>query len=262
MSAFIDCRLEDTVALVTLDKPHRMNALCADMAVQLMDTLEACATSAQVRAVLLTGRGRAFCAGSDLGADVPVADLSPSERGELLLSTYFNPLIRRLAEFPKPVVVALNGPAVGGGVGLALSGAVVVAGEQAELRLPFVPRLGLVPDMGCTWWLTRVLGRGRALAAMCLGEAISAERAAQWGLVWSVVADESLPAEAMAVARRLADGPNEAYRAVRQLVDAALESDLATQLERERATQVVLMDGPAFAEGAQAFKEKRAPRFS
>jgi 2-(1,2-epoxy-1,2-dihydrophenyl)acetyl-CoA isomerase len=257
----VETELAGRVALVRLNKPWALNALCAAMSTQLLGALKAYAADPEIQAVLLTGNGRAFCGGSDLGAEAPVPGLSPSERGDLLLSQYFNPIVRTIHGFPKPVVVGINGLAVGGGVGLALSGDLAIASESAEFRLNFGPKLGLVPDMGCTWALPRLIGRARALGTAITGEAISARTAQEWGLIWAVVSDSEFDAEAVRLAGRLGHGPSEAFVAVRDLMDGAVQGELDIQLERERAIQTGLMGGRNFAEGIRAFEEKRDPHF-
>lgn len=249
------------VGVLRLNKPRALNALCAVMATQLMEALQRAAANPEVGAVLLTGNGRAFCAGSDLSVAAPVPGLSPSERGDLMLSRYFNPIARMIRSCPKPVVVAVNGLTVGGGVGLALSGDVVIAAESAEFRLNFGPKLGLVPDLGCTWLLPQAIGRPRALALALTGEPLPAATAQQWGLIWSVTADAELEVQAVELAGRLAEGPADAFATTRRLMDQASRSDLSAQLEDERAAQIELMGGDDFAEGVRAFKEKRTPRF-
>lgn len=261
MDTLVEILRGDAVATVRLSKPRALNALCASMSGQVLDALHACATDPEVRAVLLTGDGRAFCAGSDLTAEVPVPDLSSSERGDLLLAQYFNPLLHTIHAFPKPVVVGVNGLAVGGGVGLALSGDVAIAKASAEFRLNFGPKLGLVPDLGCTWWLPRLIGRARALGTAMTGEPITAQTAYEWGLIWAVVPDAEFDAEALRLAGQLADGPSEAFVAMRGLMDGAMQNELDVQLDRERAVQTGLMGGRNFAEGVRAFKQKREPRF-
>jgi 2-(1,2-epoxy-1,2-dihydrophenyl)acetyl-CoA isomerase len=254
--------VSDGVAILRLNKPQALNAICAAASAELLGLLERCRDDGAVRAVLLTAGGRAFCAGSDLAAPLPVAMSSPGERGEVLLSQYFNPLIRCMREMPKPTVVAVNGLAVGGGAGLALSGDLVLMAQAAELQLGFGPQLGLAPDMGCSWVIPRLAGRARALGAFLTGAPIGAAQARDWGLVWETVADEALQQRAEDLARQLAEGPVGAFAEIRRLVDAGLEGGLQQQLELETQCQRRLMDGADFAEGLAAFKQKRAPKFN
>jgi 2-(1,2-epoxy-1,2-dihydrophenyl)acetyl-CoA isomerase len=174
----------------------------------------------------------------------------------------FNPLVRDLVRFPKPVVVAVNGVTAGGGVGLALCGDIVLAAKSAYFAQVFGPRLGLVPDMGCTWFLPQLLGRARARALALLGDRLPAEKAAEWGLIWAAVEDAKLLDEAGAVAQRLAQGPTRAFARIKEVLEAAPFNTLEEQLELERRVQGELGDAGDFAEGVRAFLEKREPKFS
>jgi 2-(1,2-epoxy-1,2-dihydrophenyl)acetyl-CoA isomerase len=221
------------------------------------------AASEGARALLLTGAGRGFCSGADLvgpGFSNPPAE----DRREAVNRASFERVItvvRALNEAPMPIVCAINGVAAGGGVGLALAGDVILMASSARLVLTFVPRLGLVPDVGATWLLSRLAGRAKALAASLLGDPISAQDAERWGLVWRLVDDASLHAEALAVCRRLADGPQQAVLGTRRLIDAAPEMPVGAHVLLERDIQSRLIGAPDFVEGVAAFREKRSPRF-
>lgn len=261
MADLVRLAVADSVATITLDKPGSLNALCAEMSTQLLDAIRHAAENRAVRSVVLTGTGRAFCVGSDLMADLPAQGLSSSERGDLLLSQYYNPIIEALHALPKPVVVAVNGIAAGGGVGLALSGDIVIMAESADLRMNFVSRLGLIPDMGSSWLFPRLAGRARSLGAALLGSPVSARQAAAWGLVWACVPDAEFGAETRKISAQLAEAPSQAVTETRKMFDSAFAASLPDQLERERQVQKVLIGGADFKEGVQAFKEKRPPRF-
>jgi len=159
------------------------------------------------------------------------------------------------------VIVAVNGVAAGGGVGLALSGDIVLAARSAYFVQVFVPRLGLVPDMGCTWFFPQLLGRARSRALAMLGDRLPAEKAEAWGLIWQCVDDDRLAAEAHALALRLAKGPQLAYRELKRVLDAAPLNTLDEQLEMERLTQRTLGDTNDFKEGVMSFLTKRDPQF-
>jgi 2-(1,2-epoxy-1,2-dihydrophenyl)acetyl-CoA isomerase len=170
-------------------------------------------------------------------------------------------LVRDLTGFAKPVIVAVNGVAAGGGVGLALAGDIVVAAKSAYFVQVFGPRLGLVPDMGCTWFFPQLLGRARSRALAMLGDRLPAEKAAEWGLIWAAVADDKLLAEARALALRLAKGPMQAFGEIKRVLDAAAANTLDEQLELERRVQRGLGDTEDFREGVSAFLSKREPQF-
>ncbi|MCY1442272.1 1,2-epoxyphenylacetyl-CoA isomerase [compost metagenome] len=178
-----------------------------------------------------------------------------------LMHEVFNLVVGELRELPVPVVTALNGGAAGGGVGLALAGDVILAARSAYFYLPFVPKLGLVPDCGASWFLQRLLGGPRALSLTLTGGRWSAEQAERWGMIHACVDDEELPAEAMRVAQQLAQLPAHGVIEARRVFDAAGRNDLRAQLAYEAERQRELLDLPTFEEGVQAFFAKRAPQF-
>ncbi|MEK9720435.1 MAG: enoyl-CoA hydratase-related protein, partial [Quisquiliibacterium sp.] len=221
------------------------------------------AVAAGAAALLITGAGRGFCSGADLVGPQFASPPSEEQRENVNRATFEKviALVRALNEAPVPVVCAVNGVAAGGGVGIALSGDVVLMTSQARLVLTFVPKLGLVPDVGATWLMTRLAGRARVMAASLLGDAISAQDAQHWGLVYKLCEPDQLLDEARAVCRRLADGPRQAVLGTRRLVDAAPLMPLAAHMVLERDIQAPLIGGPDFNEGVAAFRDKRTPRF-
>lgn len=254
------------VAIITFDQHERLNALGPAGLRNLAVHLEALATDDAIRAIVMTGKGKAFCSGASLdqllgmmGADG--SDGLPDELMRELFDGAVNPIQRAIAAMPKPVVTAVNGIAAGGGVGLALAGDVVLASERASFHLTFVPKLSIVPDLGASWFFSRLAGRGRALAAMMTGEAISAEEALNWGLVWRIEPHEVLVRAAATMAERLADGPRRMYPLLRGAVDGASRTSLSDQLDLERDLNVRLCGTAQFAEGVRAFLERRPPRF-
>jgi 2-(1,2-epoxy-1,2-dihydrophenyl)acetyl-CoA isomerase len=178
------------------------------------------------------------------------------------MESHFNPIVREIDELPKPVVAAVNGVTAGGGVGLALSADIVVAAKSAKFIQVFAPRLGIIPDMGSTWYLNHLLGRARARALTLTGEPLPAETAADWGLIWKCVEDNALMEEAMGLAQKLAAGSTKAFQMTMAALDAAENNDLAAQLEVERYIQGQMTNRADFAEGVTAFLEKREPKFS
>ncbi|HEU4656058.1 MAG TPA: enoyl-CoA hydratase-related protein [Capillimicrobium sp.] len=244
------------VMWVTLNRPARLNALTAELVSELQSAVHA-AASPDVRAVVVTGAGRAFCAGSDLRANFgPGA--TPTE---VTLRCSRHPLLLALRALPKPVITAVNGVAAGIGVGLALAGDVVVMRRSATLSLSFA-NLGLVPDGGVSWHLSRALGRARSLRAALLGETIDGPTALAWGLVSSCVDDALFDDEVRELAERLAAGPSRAYGLMKQAFDAAPSSSLAQHLELEARLQAEATATADFDEGLQAWLARRAPQFA
>ena len=250
--------LESGVLAVTLNRPDRLNAFNPEMHKELRKALERALDEAAVRAVLLTGAGRGFCAGQDLSernvsSEAPI-DLSVS------LGSHYNPLVRRLRELPKPVVCAVNGVAAGAGANIALACDLVIAARSASFVQSFA-RLGLVPDSGGTWFLPRLAGSARAMGLALLGEKISAEQAQQWGLIWKVVEDADLVKEAEALARSLAQGPTKGYGLVKKALNASWGNSLDAQLELERDLQREAGLSQDYREGVAAFMQKRKPEY-
>lgn len=257
------CERRDGVLAVTLNRPQKLNSL----SLGLLKDLKACAEAIQrdraVRAVLLTGAGRGFCAGADL-TDPDSVPSAGQSMGQLLASRlrdYYHPAALMWSNLPVPLVVALNGVAAGAGASLALFGDITVAAQSASLTFVFAPKLGLVPDMGATYFLARRIGEARAREVALSGRRIGAAEAATIGLIAECVDDAALAARATEIAQALASGPREAFIGVRNLMAAAGRAGLAEQLEAESALQAKLGDSPDFVEGVAAFREKRAPRF-
>jgi len=253
---------QGAVAVVTLNRPERRNALDATLIGALLAAAAELAADTKVRAVVLTGTGRMFCSGADLAAEAfPVAgERSRGAAVSRVLRDYFNPLARAWASLPKPVVVALNGSAAGGGVGLALCGDLLLMSATASLNQVFVPKLALVPDVGASFFMTRALGAARARALAMLGTPVTAPQAVDWGLALDTVPETELESRALALATSLAAGPTQTYAAVKQLLGAA-GSELDAQLERECEWQGILADSLDHAEGLAAFAERRDPVF-
>jgi 2-(1,2-epoxy-1,2-dihydrophenyl)acetyl-CoA isomerase len=252
----------DGTAWLTLDRPDVLNCINPQSIDDLRAAISAVEKDDEARALVLTGAGRGFCAGADLAAGVPTdPGMSMGEAVHRSIDIGFNPLIRELAGLPKPVVAAVNGVAAGGGVGLALAADIVVAARSAEFIQVFGPQLGIVPDMGCTYFLTHLIGRARARGLALLGERLPAERAEEWGLIWKCVDDHALMDEARTIARRLAAGPRKCFGYIKRALDAAELNSLSGQLDLERDYQRILGDTEDFREGITAFLSKRAPHF-
>ncbi|MDP1627882.1 enoyl-CoA hydratase-related protein [Parvibaculum sp.] len=253
---------KDGIALLTLNRPEVLNSINMAFIADMREAVAKVAQDSASRVLLITGAGRGFCAGADLAAQGQRENgMSIGEGVAHGMTTGFNPMMRELYALPKPIVSAVNGVAAGGGVGLALAADIAIAAKSASFVQVFGPRLGLIPDLGCTWHLPRLVGRARALGLAMTGEKLPAETAAEWGLIWKCVADDALMDEAMAVATKLAKGPTTAFAQIRKAIDAAGNNGFSEQLDYERDVQGVLGDHPNFAEGVKAFLTKREPEF-
>ena len=250
----------DGVARITLNRPDNLNAWNEQLGLDLLAAVERARDDDGIRAVLITGAGRGFSSGADLGeqrdgAEGELPDLSRR------LKELYNPIILGIRELPKPVVAAVNGPAAGIGCALALSCDLIVAGESAFFLLAFV-NIGLVPDGGATATVPARMGAARAAEMAMLGERVPAAQALEWGLINRVVGDGDLDEEATALATRLAQGPTRAYANIKQLLNRTLYPDLAAQLDAEADRQGEQGRTSDFIEGVMAFAEKRPPRFT
>ena len=251
------------IATITFNIPDKLNPLPAQLQHGLRDALAQVRADQSVRVLSLTGAGRAFSVGADLASmqqDVPGGTSVGNSTADLMVSLS-NPLIQELRSLPVPVLSVVNGPAAGAGVGFALAADIVLAARSAYFYLPFMSQLGIVPDLGTTWFLPRSVGRARALGLALLGDRLSAEQAERWGLIWACVDDAALAAEARKLALRLAALPAHAAPEIRRVFEASEQNGLARQLDHEAARQRELIDGAAFAEGVRSFMEKRRPVF-
>jgi len=212
-----------------------------------------------MRALVLTGAGRAFCAGQDL-ADLNLDSGESVDLGDLIADN-FNPLVRRLQALPLPVIAAVNGTAAGAGANLALACDLVLAARSAKFIQAFV-KIGLVPDTGGTWSLPRRIGMARALGLALTGDALSAEQAEAWGMIWRTVETETLRQEAMQLATQLASQPTRAIAAIKQAMHAGTTQTLEQSLDLEAQLQRKLGQSPDYQEGVNAFLEKRPPIFT
>ena len=246
------------VATLTLNRPDKLNSFTRHLHRQLAQAFDVVEQDPSIRAVVITGAGRAFSAGQDL-ADLSFDPAAPTDLGELIEST-FNPLIRRMHALPKPIIGRVQGIAAGAGASLALACDLVVAGRSASFLQAFV-NIGLVPDSGGTWLLPARVGVARALGLAMLGEKLPAEKAEQWGLIWKCVDDAQLDTEVNALAAKLALMPTRAIGGIKQAVRMAHTSTLDAALDLERDLQTEMGSSFDYNEGVQAFLAKRAARF-
>ncbi len=253
----------DQVALVTLNRPERLNALNGALIADLTAAAAAIDADRTIRAAVLTGAGRAFCSGADLlgGGVLGGANSSPGESVRASLTQHFNPMISAWYHLRAPVVVAVNGVAAGAGASLALTGDLVLAARSAVFLQLFAPKLGLMPDLGSTFFLPRLVGTARAKGLALLGWELSADKAADWGLIWEAVDDAVLGTQAAALAQRLAAGPSQAFARIKAVFNAEPPATLEEELTVETIGQAALADTQDFTEGVRAFRAKRPPKF-
>jgi len=248
---------EAGVRTLILNRPDRLNSFTSPMLADLHDAVVTAGEDTEIRAVLLTGNGRAFSAGQDLSD--PAVSGDDADLG-VLLDERYNPLVRAMRTLPKPIVVAVNGVAAGAGANIALAGDIVIAARSAKFIQAF-SKINLIPDSGGTWMLPRLVGLARAVGLALFGDAVPAEQAKEWGMIWDVVDDEELMPTAREIAAGLAAGPTRAYGAIKQAMDAAATNTLDEQLDLERDLQRELGASDDYREGVAAFMEKRAPHF-
>lgn len=238
-----------------LNRPDKLNAANEAMLTALLEALDDAEADRSCRALLLTGEGRGFCAGQELGPSV-----MPGQSNLGAVAALHHRFVRRLRSVPLPVVCAVNGVAAGAGASYALACDIVLAGRSARFIQAFV-KIGLVPDSGASFFLPRLIGEARARALAMLGETVDAERAEAWGMIWRVVDDPALQQEAEKLAAHLATQPTDALAAMKRMFAASATNDLDAQLDLEQELQGAAGASADYAEGVRAFLEKRAPVF-
>jgi 2-(1,2-epoxy-1,2-dihydrophenyl)acetyl-CoA isomerase len=256
MSDPIIYTLENSVAKIILNRPDKFNSFNRAMALQMQEALDDAAADKKIRAVYITGAGKAFCAGQDLSEA-----LDPSGPGiRKIVDEHYNPIIRKIRNMEKPVVCGVNGVAAGAGANIALSCDVVVAALSSSFLQAF-SKIGLVPDSSGTFILPRLIGWNRASALMMLGDKVSATDALQMGMIYKVVEDDKLQESAMGFAVTLASMPTKGIALTKKLLNESFQNTLEKQLERERDLQVEAANSFDYNEGVRAFIEKRKPEF-
>ena len=254
----------DGVATLTINRPDRLNSLNTDVIREMIDAVDQIRDGlSTARCLVLTGAGRGFSSGADLAPGTAGGSGGgsggPIDAGKVL-ETHFNVLLERLFALPVPVVTAVNGPAAGAGCSYALAGDIIIAAKSAYFLQAFV-NIGLVPDVGSTWLLPRMIGRARATRMMMLGEKIGAEQAEDWGLIYKAVDDAALMDEAMALATRLSEGPTVSYRTMKANIATALDGNLPQVLLAEAEGQRIAGASADAMEGGLSFLQKRKAEF-
>ncbi|NCT94674.1 MAG: 2-(1,2-epoxy-1,2-dihydrophenyl)acetyl-CoA isomerase [Chitinophagaceae bacterium] len=253
----IGFQMADGVAFITLNRPDKLNSFNREMALLLQSRLDECASLHEVRAVHITGAGKGFCAGQDLAEVV-----DPNGPGmQRILSEHYNPIITRLRNIPKPVLVAVNGVAAGAGANIALAGDIVVAAQSASFLQAF-SKIGLIPDSGGTYALPRLIGWQKASALMMLGDKVGAEEAEKLGMIYKVLPDADFGAATRAMAMQLAAMPTRALAYIKHALNQSATNSLEAQLQLEDNYQQQAAATHDFKEGVQAFLEKRAAVFT
>jgi 2-(1,2-epoxy-1,2-dihydrophenyl)acetyl-CoA isomerase len=247
------------VATVTLNRPDKLNSFTSAMHRDLRDAMQRVRSDASVRVLLITGAGRGFCAGQDLSERVMSGNPADHDVGSTLEENY-NPLVLGLRALPIPVVCAVNGVAAGAGCNFALAADIVIAARSAKFIEAF-SRIGLIPDAGGTYVLPRLVGMARAMGLAMLADALSAEQAEAWGLIWKCVDDNQLAAEAGKLTAALAAGPTSAYALIKQALYASPNNSIEQQLAMEARLQREAGRTADFKEGVQAFLDKRQAKF-
>ncbi|MBO9564800.1 MAG: 2-(1,2-epoxy-1,2-dihydrophenyl)acetyl-CoA isomerase [Niastella sp.] len=250
-------QIDSNVAIITLNRPDKLNAFNREMALLLQQQLDECANLQEVRCVYITGAGKGFSAGQDL-AEIVAADAPTMTQ---ILSEHYNPIIERIRKLPKPVIAAVNGVAAGAGANIALSCDIVIAAQAASFIQAF-SKLGLIPDSGGTYFLPRLIGWQKASALAMLGDKISAEEAERMGMIYKVIAGDGFASATLQLAKQVAQMPTQGLALTKQALNQSFTNNYQQQLalEDQLQQQAALTDD--YKEGVSAFLEKRAPQFT
>ncbi|MGK0385440.1 MAG: 2-(1,2-epoxy-1,2-dihydrophenyl)acetyl-CoA isomerase [Patiriisocius sp.] len=253
----ITTNITNGVANLTLNRPEVFNSFNREMALLFQNELDACENNPEVRAIVITGAGKAFCAGQDL-KEVTTPELNPGFKK--ILEEHYNPIITRIRAIEKPIIAAVNGVAAGAGANIALACDIVVAHEKVRFIQAF-SNIGLVPDSAGTFFLPRLVGFGKAAALMMLGDKVSAEEAERLGMIYKVIPSEIFKDEVLALATKMAKMPTKALGLTKRLLNESMSNDLSSQLELESTLQIEAAQTKDYAEGVAAFVAKRKPEF-
>ncbi|KGF59553.1 enoyl-CoA hydratase [Acinetobacter baumannii] len=247
------------VGYLTFNRPKALNSFNVDMHREVAEVLNQWTKNSDVRCVVISGEGRGFCAGQDLGDRVVDPNADAPDLG-YSIETYYNPLIKTIVNMPKPVICAVNGVAAGAGANIALACDLVIAAKSANFVQAFC-RLGLVPDSAGTWFLTRAVGHARAMGLALLGDKLPAETAKEWGMIWDVVEDAELKIKVTELAERLAKQPTFGLSLIKKAIHQSSNNTFDEQMLLERDLQRIAGRSEDYREGVQAFMNKREPNF-
>ncbi|AJB48688.1 2-(1,2-epoxy-1,2-dihydrophenyl)acetyl-CoA isomerase PaaG [Acinetobacter nosocomialis] len=247
------------VGYLTFNRPKALNSFNVDMHREVAEVLNLWTKNPDVRCVVISGEGRGFCAGQDLGDRVVDPNAEAPDLG-YSIETYYNPLIKTIVNMPKPVICAVNGVAAGAGANIALACDLVIAAESANFVQAFC-RLGLVPDSAGTWFLPRAVGHARAMGLALLGDKLPAETAKEWGMIWDVVEDAELKTKVTELAERLAKQPTFGLSLIKKAIHLSSNNTFDEQMLLERDLQRIAGRSEDYREGVQAFMNKREPNF-
>ncbi len=257
MSKSIEKKIENNVAWLYLNRPEVFNSFNREMALRFQDALDACANDESIRAIIIVGNGKAFCAGQDL-KEVTTPELNPGFKK--ILEEHYNPIVSKIRVIAKPVIGAVNGVAAGAGANIALACDIVIASEGASFIQAF-SKIGLVPDSGGTFFLPRLIGFKKASALMMLGDKVSAVEAEKLGMIYKVTTPDEFEETVKEVAETLAKMPTKALGFTKQLLNRSMSNSLEAQLEMESKLQIESAQSDDYTEGVAAFVEKRRPNF-
>ncbi|RMA57642.1 enoyl-CoA hydratase-related protein [Ulvibacter antarcticus] len=257
MNKSIITKIVNNIAILTLNRPEVFNSFNKEMAFLLQDELDACEKNPEVRAIVITGEGKAFCAGQDI-QEITNPELNPGFKS--ILDDHYNPIVKRIRSIEKPIIGAVNGVAAGAGANIALACDVVVASERASFIQAF-SKIGLIPDSAGTFFLPRLIGFQKASALMMLGDKVSAHDAEKMGMVYKVFSSEDFSAEYFVLAETLSKMPTKALGLTKRLLNQSMNNDLNEQLKLESKLQIESAQSEDYAEGVNAFVEKRKPNF-
>ncbi|MCT8338707.1 2-(1,2-epoxy-1,2-dihydrophenyl)acetyl-CoA isomerase PaaG [Flavobacteriaceae bacterium TK19130] len=257
MSQSITNEIKNNIATLRLNRPNVFNSFNREMALELQDALDVAEMNDEVRAIVITGEGKAFCAGQDL-KEVTTPELNPGFKK--ILEEHYNPIISRIRSIEKPIIASVNGVAAGAGANIALACDIVLASEGASFIQAF-SKIGLIPDSAGTFFLPRLIGFQKASALMMLGDKVSAEAAERMGMVYKVFSAETLSEETEKIANTLANMPTKALGMTKRLLNQSMTNDLEAQLDMESKLQIEAAQSEDYAEGVDAFVNKRKPNF-